>query len=174
MIISTGPVLLTISGFRIITAARGVPTFRERNGPFVANTIMITGLCSAWTANYRECGQIRVGLEGPFKHVKLLVPQQSTALILVSSSQKGRLRPTRGCNPLGLRPRSVVSRFPFPVSLRPRPFVRLILMTTTTNCLGWMQNQNDQSPCTTAQEVGQLCNSGCKRNFSRSSVIRTR
>ncbi|KAN0101183.1 hypothetical protein V8E55_001167 [Tylopilus felleus] len=33
-------------------------------------------------------------------------------------------------------------------------------MSTALNCLSWMQNQNDQSPCTTAQEVGQLCNAG--------------
>ncbi|KAG6376916.1 hypothetical protein JVT61DRAFT_947 [Boletus reticuloceps] len=31
-------------------------------------------------------------------------------------------------------------------------------MSTTLNCLGWMQNQNDQNPCTVAQDVGQLCN----------------
>jgi len=40
--------------------------------------------------------------------------------------------------------------------------------------LGWMQNQNDQSPFTTAQEVGQLCSSGYTvsvTNFSESNYV---
>lgn len=39
-----------------------------------------------------------------------------------------------------------------------------ITMSATLNCLQWMASQEGQNPCSTAQEVGQLCNHTCEQD----------
>lgn len=129
------------------------------------DTFMITRLCFARAANYRECGWVRSGQVGGIKHVTHLrvVPQQRTALFLVFSHRRR----------FQFSQTSVLYNCVLVLPLlltQPQTFVGLITMTTTLNCFGWMQSQADQNPCTIAQEVGQLCNAQCKRDFGCSSV----
>ena len=44
-------------------------------------------------------------------------------------------------------------------------------MSATLDCIQWMVNQEGQTPCVIAQEVGQLCNYECERVPSRISTI---